>query len=137
MFGGTIGGPIFKDKLFFFADYQGQRFDHPATSQFITVFTNTERAGDFSQLATQLKNPITGVPYPNNQIPMSQINPVAANLFASKFYPTPINGNLLTTRSTRPIRPTTPTRAMPKLTGISLKGTASARATRSNIKMIL
>ena len=33
MFGGTIGGPILKDKLFFFADYQGQRFDHPATSQ--------------------------------------------------------------------------------------------------------
>ncbi len=32
MFGGTIGGPILKDKLFFFVDYQGQRFDHPTTS---------------------------------------------------------------------------------------------------------
>ena len=49
MFGGTLGGPIFKDKLFFFVDYQGQRFDHPATSNFITVFTNAERNGDFSQ----------------------------------------------------------------------------------------
>jgi Carboxypeptidase regulatory-like domain len=93
MFGGTLGGPIFKDKLFFFVDYQGQRFDHPASSSFITVFTNAERNGDFSALlpGTQLKDPVTGTPYLNNQIPIGQRNIVATNLFASKFYPTPIN----------------------------------------------
>jgi hypothetical protein len=94
MFGGTFGGPILKDKLFFFVDYQGQRFDHPTTNSNMTVFTNNERAGDFSQLTTQLKNPITGAPYPGNQIPIAQLNPVAAALFASSFYPKPINGNL-------------------------------------------
>lgn len=104
MFGGTLGGPIFKDKLFFFVDYQGQRFDHPASSYFITVFSNAERAGNFAQLygtgtnkrgdrVGQIYNPLTGTPYPGNQIPMSQINAVAANLFASKYYPTPINSN--------------------------------------------
>ncbi len=95
MYGFTIGGPIIKNKLFFFADYQGQRFDHPASSSFLTVFTNAERHGDFSQLlpGTQLRNPITGKLYPNNQIPMSQIDLVAKNLFASSFYPTPINNN--------------------------------------------
>ena len=91
MYGGTLGGPIFRDKLFFFVDYQGQRFDHPASSSFITVFTDAERAGNFSQISKQLVNPITGVPYQNNQIPLAQINTVAANLFASKYYPTPIN----------------------------------------------
>ncbi len=95
MFGGTIGGPILRNKLFFFADYQGQRFDHPASSNFITVFTNAERGGDFSALLpkTQLINPLTGTPYPNNQIPLSQQNIVAANLFSSSYYPQPINGN--------------------------------------------
>src|ERR1700722_20412688 len=93
MFDGTLGGPAWKDKLFFFVDYQGQRFDHPTTSQFKTVFTAAERQGDFSALTTQLKNPITGVPYVGNQIPLAQINPVAAALFASKYYPTPINAN--------------------------------------------
>jgi Carboxypeptidase regulatory-like domain len=92
LFGGTVGGPILRDKLFFFADYQEQRFDHPTSSNFITVFTNAERNGDFSALTTQLKNPITGVPYVGNQIPMVQENSVAAALFASKFYPTPVNG---------------------------------------------
>src|ERR1700761_6516381 len=100
MFGGTLGGPIIKDKLFFFVDYQGQRFDHPASSNFITVFTNPERGGDFSDVygtdskgnvTGQIKNPLTGQPYPNNQIPISQRNIVATNLFASKYYPTPIN----------------------------------------------
>src|ERR1700677_1322644 len=87
MFGGTLGGPVWKDKLFFFADYQGQRFDHPTTNQFITVFTNNERNGDFSQLSAALTNPLTGAPYPGNQIPQSQENAVAAALFASKYYP--------------------------------------------------
>jgi len=91
MFGGTLGGPVLRDKLFFFVDYQGQRFDHPASSSFITVFTNAERGGDFSQISKQLVNPITGTPYTGNQIPLSQRNIVATNLFASKYYPTPIN----------------------------------------------
>src|SRR5260370_18053227 len=53
MFGGTVGGPIFKNKLFFFFDYQGQRFDHPSSSSFFNVFTAKERSGDFSELLAQ------------------------------------------------------------------------------------
>jgi Carboxypeptidase regulatory-like domain len=106
MFGGTFGGPIIKNKLFFFVDYQGQRFDHPATTSAITVFTSAERNGNFSQLCTagfsnglcinptqQIVNPLTGVPFPNNQIPTGMENVVAQNLFASSLYPTPVNGS--------------------------------------------
>src|SRR5438034_1272468 len=44
MFGGTVGGPVIKNKLFFFGDYQGQRFDHPASPSTINVFSAKERA---------------------------------------------------------------------------------------------
>ena len=50
MFGGTLGGPIFKNKLFFFADYQGQRFDIPSSPNSISVFSTAERRGDFGAL---------------------------------------------------------------------------------------
>src|SRR5579864_2933685 len=50
MFGGSVGGPIIKDKLFFFFDYQGRRFDYPSSTTFINVFTTAERAGNFGDI---------------------------------------------------------------------------------------
>lgn len=50
MFGGTLGGPVIKNKLFFFVDYQGQRFDTPTSSATATVFTADERGGNFGAL---------------------------------------------------------------------------------------
>jgi Carboxypeptidase regulatory-like domain/TonB dependent receptor len=114
MFGATFGGPIIKNKLFFFVDYQGQRFDHPASSSPMSLFTSAERQGDFSQLLAdqglQLYNPFqldaggNRTPFPNNQIPASMMDPVAGNLFSSGLYPLPTNGSLVnnfinTTRS--------------------------------------
>jgi Carboxypeptidase regulatory-like domain/TonB dependent receptor len=52
MFGGTFGGPIIKNKLFFFADFQDQRFDIPSSAAANTVFTAAERTGDFGALCT-------------------------------------------------------------------------------------
>jgi hypothetical protein len=66
-FGGAAGGPIVKDKLFFFADYQGERFDFPSTTSLISVFTAKERTGDVSELVAAGKNivdPTTGLPFP-------------------------------------------------------------------------
>jgi hypothetical protein len=109
MFGGTFGGPIIKNKLFFFADFQDQRYDFPSSQSFDTVFTAAERTGDFSALSVQLYNPCqsftapctasspaatTRQPFPGNIIPSVMISPVASALFASSLYPSAINSQL-------------------------------------------
>jgi hypothetical protein len=77
-FGGTIGGRIIKDKLFFFGDYQGLRQSLPLGLETATVPTDKMRNGDFSELLTlatpvQLKDPITGLPLAGNLIPSGEI----------------------------------------------------------------
>jgi hypothetical protein len=72
-FGASLGGRIIKDRLFFFGSYQGTRFTTANDGQIAFVPNANERTGDFSDLlpGTQLVNPITGNPYPNNQVPVS------------------------------------------------------------------
>jgi hypothetical protein len=98
MFGATLGGPIRKDKLFFFVDYQGQRLNFPNSTGTVSVLTAAERRGDFSELLArgiQLYNPFQvdaagkRALFPNNQIPLTLLDPVAKNLFASSQYPLP------------------------------------------------
>jgi len=55
-FGGTVGGPIVKDKAFFFGDYQGNRNVVGVSTGVIDVPTAAERAGNFSQVLTTLPN---------------------------------------------------------------------------------
>ncbi len=98
IFGGTFGGPILRDKLFFFTDYQGARY-HSAGVGLATVLTAKMRTGDFSELLDrnlssqqiQLYNTqAAGQPaYVNNQIGAVS-NPIAAYLFAHpEYYPLP------------------------------------------------
>lgn len=95
-FGGTAGGKIIKDKLFYFGGFQGTR-NRSNPPQLITHIPTAQMLnGDFSTFASAacqsngkavtLKSPVGGAPYPGNQIPVSQLSPVAVNL-VSKYLP--------------------------------------------------
>ncbi len=79
--------PVFKDKTFFFADYQGHRETQGQTF-LSTVPTLAMRSGDFSELTRVIYDPTTGQPFPGNIIPSGRIDTVARNIL-TQLYPEP------------------------------------------------
>jgi hypothetical protein len=103
-YGGTVGGPIWKDKTFFFVSYSALRQRLPVEpGNFVTVPTQLMRQGNFSELLDptingvgapiQLVNPLTGEPIRNNIIPSNLLNPVGLAL--ANAYPLPTRGGVL------------------------------------------
>ena len=110
-FGGTLGGPIKKDKTFFFLAYQGERRREAQVTPVLNLPSAAEQTGDFSALCpagfdaggnctntdptsptggTQLVNPITGANYAFNQVP---VNPEIAAYMKTYFQGlTPVPG---------------------------------------------
>src|SRR5262249_19711565 len=101
VFGATIGGPVRKDKTFFFFDYEGQRLRTGSTTT-LTVPSLLQLKGDFSQTlntagrqiviydpatTTASGNTFVRQPFPNNIIPANQIDPVGAAM--ASYYPLP------------------------------------------------
>ena len=86
-FGGTLGGAVFKDRTFFFADYQGHRETQGQTA-LSTVPTLAMRSGDFSELNRVIYDPTTNQPFPGNAIPNGRIDAVARNIL-TQLYPEP------------------------------------------------
>jgi hypothetical protein len=86
-FGGSIGGPVVRNRLFGFGYYEGFRNDSGVT-QNVVVLSEAQRRGDFSALATPIRNPLTGEVFPGNIIPPERISPVATALL-NDFVPPP------------------------------------------------
>ncbi len=102
IYGGTFGGPIKKDKLFFFVDFEGtkQRTSGVASANVAPAAWRTGDLSDFLNKSNQIvRDPSTGIdaasrtPFPGNIIPAARIiNPVAKYLFSnSNIYPLPNN----------------------------------------------
>jgi hypothetical protein len=93
-FGGSIGGPLMKNRVFVFGYYEGFKNTRGTTSTQV-VLTEAQRSGDFSG-GTAVRDPLTGQPFPGNVIPASRISPIATRLL-NDFIPLPnTTGNRFT-----------------------------------------
>jgi hypothetical protein len=84
-YGGFLGGPIQHSKTFFFVGWQGTDLQNIGATKTATVPTAEQRAGNFGSIT--VRDPLTGQPFPNNQIPVSRFDPAAVNVL--KFMPVP------------------------------------------------
>src|SRR5207237_5371498 len=94
-YGFSLGGPIFKNKTFFFVDFEKTREKDPVNLEGY-VPTDAERSGDFSQTGTPIFDPTQCVPqggscvrpeFPNDMIPSSEIDPIGQAIL--NLYPEP------------------------------------------------
>jgi hypothetical protein len=92
-YGGTLGGPIRHNKLFYFVSYEGTRQDRNVPNT-VSVPTEAVRRGDFSATGTTVYDPFTGNPdgtgraaFPGDVIPAARISPVAQKIIP--FLPLP------------------------------------------------
>ncbi|MEO8129610.1 MAG: TonB-dependent receptor, partial [Bryobacteraceae bacterium] len=87
-FGGVIGGPVRKNKTFFFVSYDGTRLRQANVST-NRIPTAAQLNGDLSSLGKTITDPLSGLPFPGGVIPANRINPLSKAI--APFWPAPNN----------------------------------------------
>ncbi|MGH9387850.1 MAG: TonB-dependent receptor domain-containing protein [Vicinamibacterales bacterium] len=82
-YGGSGGGPVIRNTLFGFGYFEGYRNRRGSTTT-INVLSDAQRLGNFG--AISIRDPLTGLPFPNNAIPPARLNPIALRL-VNEFMP--------------------------------------------------
>lgn len=106
-FGGSAGGPILRNKTFFFGAYQGTNNRRNVAQESVILPTDAMRTGDFSNLRRAdgslivVRDPLTGEAFPNNRIPTSRLDPIALGVLHYLPTPTTDNGQFLVVRPNR------------------------------------
>ena len=90
-FGATLGGPIMKNRMFFFGAYQGTRRNSDPGSATVRSLTADERNGNFSSVSTKIVDPLTGLQFPNNVIPSDRLDPLVRQIL-NDMLPLPNSG---------------------------------------------
>jgi len=99
-FGGTLGGPLWFPRSFFFINAEGIDGSESDT-RLAHVPTALERSGNFSQSGVTIKNPFTGQPFPGNVIPSSFMS--ATGLASANLYPMPNRADPVTNFVSAPL----------------------------------
>ena len=95
-FGGTVGGPIIKNKTFYFGAYQATRRESAPGTASVRSLTAAERSGNFSDYTGVVRDPLTGLPFAGNIVPANRIDPMVAQIL-NDMLPLPNSGlNLVT-----------------------------------------
>ena len=85
-FGGALGGPLVRNRLFMFSYFEGFK-NKQGTTDTRTVLSAAQRNGDFSGGAV-IRDPLTGLPFPGNIIPADRISPISRKIL-DQYIPLP------------------------------------------------
>jgi hypothetical protein len=102
-FGGSFGGPIIKDRTFYFGSYSGLRQREQIFKNSAIVPTALERQGNFSASAIRPNDPVTNQPFPNGIIPVDRFDPVAKRILDQYVPQANLPGNFFEVTQPRPL----------------------------------